>query len=330
MLALSLGIGAGRADAETPEQFYKGKTIHWIVGSKTPGSITDLHARDLAPHLERELGARVRIQNRGTLEAINTVFTKGSRDGLTLLISATGNVVSNDVLNAPGVRYEAEEFNYITNISPGARAFQVAADASHQSVEQLRKVKGLKAGATSPRGGMATSAVVAAEVLGLDLKLITGYKGRRGVVLAVQRGEIDYLISSDSAAARDVKAGNLKVPFVISDNRSPALPDVPTVGELEIRVPDELQAAFVFIQIAGTVVALPPGVPQDRVEHMRKVFDKLGQLKEVQDSTAKLRGGIFYPWVPGPTIQEKIKVAKENEQLPSQLDALFHKYTAVR
>ncbi|MBI2953601.1 MAG: hypothetical protein HYY30_04750 [Chloroflexi bacterium] len=53
-----------------------------------------------------------------------------------------------------------------------------------------------------------------------------------------------------------------------------------------------------FISVGGFAAALPPEVPQDRIENLRKVFQKLSDDKDVQQGIEKITG-LSRPFVTG-------------------------------
>jgi len=63
----------------------------------------------IAPFLEKEIGVKVRIENRDTDEGINYVYNQGTRDGLTLGIKTSDSILGNELIKAPGVRYETKK-----------------------------------------------------------------------------------------------------------------------------------------------------------------------------------------------------------------------------
>src|SRR4029079_16779820 len=61
-LFMALAGGPAHAQAENPAEFYKGKTVHFIVGLGVGGGF-DAYARMIAPYLSKELGTTVVVEN---------------------------------------------------------------------------------------------------------------------------------------------------------------------------------------------------------------------------------------------------------------------------
>lgn len=328
ILGLGLVMACSQAPkAQTPEEFYRGKTFIWV--SSEPGSGGDLLARAIAPYLGKEIGATVKMETMGTDEGVNYVFNDAPRDGLTLVAKSTGAVISNDILKAPGTLYQSDRFNYVADINPSRRVLSVSVKFPNRSLDGLRQAKGLKVGGTSAKGSIATGAVVMMEVLGLDGKVVTGYKGTKDLTLAVGRGEIDVKVSSDVSALRDEADGYQVNLFIVNKDRSPAIPNVPTMADLGVKVPKELESAVDFILASGQAAALPPGVPQERVEYLRKVFDKLSTNNDLQKEMETVVGAPN-PFSSGKELQDTITSMKASKGLADQIDAIFEKRKAVQ
>ncbi len=316
--------------AESAEQFYRGKTITWVVSSQ-PGTSTDVVTRILYPHVARETGAKVVVKNMtgGSLEGDNWVYNEAKRNGLTMLTEGSLQLLLNDLLRSPGVQYATEKFNFLTGVDPTGTIFALSPKSSYRTMEALRKAKGLKAGASSSKGYLAVAGAIMLNALGLEGRVVTGYSGMTTVTLAVAQGEMDIVVSTEKTLARETKQGNVVPLFIIGDERSPLLPDLPSMREFGATVPKELADACKLITNNSWGISMPPAVPADRVNYIRKVFKKISALKEVQQGMAKWSGD-WRPFIPGEKMQEDIGRIKANKILGEQLDAILKKYTAAR
>jgi len=81
--------------------------------------------------------------------------------------------------------------------------------------------------------------------------------------------------SSSAVYMRDEKDGYVVSIFSLGDSRSPCAPHAPSLSELGIKIPRELESAYGFVVSGGKALMLPPDVPQERVEYLRKVFQGL-------------------------------------------------------
>ena len=312
----------------SPEAFYRGKTISWVVASE-PGSGTDLVVRTITPFLAKELGVRVKIENMKTDEGINYVYRQGSKDGLTWGVKSSDAIVGNDILKSPGVLYETEKFNYVADVYPCKKIFEVSPKLPYRSLEALRKAKGLKGGGTSAKGSLVMNASIISEILGLDAKIITGFQGRKGLVMALARNEVDFMVTNDDMAARDEQDGWVVNLFAVGSKRSEVVPNIPSLSEVGVKVPKELEAVYRFSLAGGMAVVLPPGVPPEKVEYLRKVFQSLNSNKEMQKALEKVAGA-WRSFVSGRELQEELTMIKRDTETAAKLEAIFKKFSNLR
>lgn len=314
--------------AASPAEFYAGKTITWVVSS-VPGGSSDLTTRAVVPYLSKETGATVRVENLGTDEGVNNVYNESKPEGLTMVTNNSNAIISNDILKAPGVRYESEKFHYLADITPARKIFQISPKTPYRTLDAVRQAKGLRGGGTSARGALVMGAVVLTEILGLDAKVIAGFGGRKELTLGLGRGEADFMISIETGAKKDEQDGYVVNLFAVTDERANGLPDLPTMFELGAKVSKELEAAHKFVSVDGTAVAVAPAVPQERVDFLTKAFDKIGTNKDLQKDMEKV-AGIWSPFRSGNEVRQTMATMKANRDLANQLDALYNKHKATQ
>ncbi|MCL5959232.1 MAG: tripartite tricarboxylate transporter substrate-binding protein [Chloroflexi bacterium] len=330
-LLMGLAVGCSQASkSAAPEEFYRGKTLTWVVSAgATGGDETDLLSRAVAPYLAKELGATVKVTNMASDEGLNWVYEQAKRDGLTLVAKSTSAVVAPDIMKAPGILYETEKFNILADIFPAGKVMQISPKLPYKTLDDLRQAKGLKGGGTVAKGSLGLSAAVGLEILGLDGKVITGFKGKKDLTLALARGEIDFMLTNDAGAAKDAADGYAVNLLVVTKDRSVFVPEVPTMYELGVKVPREMESALEFILAAGYMTALPPEVPPERVEFLRGAFQRVGANPELKAELKKITGASS-PFLTGKMLQDRMNTMKSNKVLADQLDALFTKYGAVQ
>jgi tripartite-type tricarboxylate transporter receptor subunit TctC len=211
-----------------------------MVAPFPPGGTTDVLSRIVAQKLGDTLGRQVVVDNRpgagGNLG--HEVAAKTAPDGYTLLMSSNAALVANPHLYK---RLGFDPINDFAPISLVAKAGQVL--AVHPSVP-ASNVKELIALAKSRpgklnfgSGGRGTPAHVAGEIF----KSVTGinivhvpYKGGILAVMDVVAGQIEMVFADMAPAVPQIKDGKLKALAVTSDQRSLALPTVPTMVEAGI------------------------------------------------------------------------------------------------
>jgi len=282
-------LAAATAGAETAAEFYQGKVVKLVVGYGTGGGY-DSYARMLAPHLEKRLGARVVVENRpggGGNVALNQVAA-ATPDGLVIMIISAASSAFGQVMAEPGVRYDLAQMGFLGRIVDDKRVLVMNRKAGFETLDDLVQAnRSIALGGLSRTTTMTASAGFFAEGLGLNARIVIGYKGSKEVALAVTRGEVDGFITSHSSASRYVRDDSL-VPFaVLSRERSSLLPEVPTLFEMINLSPekawwiDYCDALFGL----GRALVTPPDLPEDRLVFLQQALqDVLGDAQVIAES----------------------------------------------
>lgn len=274
-LAVVLGLaGAAPAAAETAADFYKGKVVKLVVGYG-PGGGYDLYARMLAPHLAQRLGATVVVENRpggGGMVAISQLAAERG-DGLTLVLANLEAAALGQLLDSEGIRFDVTELPVVARVVSEPKVVLLGSGAPFASVADLqaagRPIKWAGGGKTD---GIADNVAVFSRALGLNSRIIIGYKGSKEAALAAVRGEADGLVASTGSARPLVAAGELRAVAVLARQRSALLPEVPTVFEAAALDAD---AGWWIDQRArltdlGRTLIVAPGTPLDRLAFLRE------------------------------------------------------------
>lgn len=218
----------------TSAEKYPSKPIRLIVPFAAGGG-TDILSRLIAPPVSMALGQHIVVDNRpgagGTLGA--SLAVNAEPDGYTLIL-VSGSYGANAAL------YKLP-YDSVTGITPiillGTTCLVTTV---HPSVP-IKSIKDLIEYAKANPGKLNFGS---AGIGGLDnfaselFKLQTGvkytlvpYKGSGPVMTALLTGEIDSSFSSLVASIPHIRAGRLRAIGVTTPKRSPALPDVPSIGE---------------------------------------------------------------------------------------------------
>ena len=186
------------AAAQTAEQFYKGKTINFLVAS-VPGGVNDLTARLISRHLGKHIPGNPNY--RGAEPAVvraraaNRIYNTPDKDGLLIGIVERG-VPQVAIMGDPNARFDPLKITWLGSVSSyGNDAYTLSVNATFyaKTVEDLRKTDrpSAKIGST---GAGATNGIftnIAKDVLGLNIQHVRGYRGAADVFLAQQRNELD-------------------------------------------------------------------------------------------------------------------------------------------
>ena len=272
--AAAIGSGAdAQPDAAT---FYRGKVVRLVVGYG-PGGGYDAYARLLAPWLERAIGATVVVENRpggGSLTALNQVVV-AAPDGLTLMLLNGEAAALGQLLEQPGVRFDLRGLPWLARVSAEAYVVLWHAGLPFRRLDEVvGGKKRIRWSASAKTDGMGDNAAMFSEALGLDARIIIGYKGSNEAALAAMRGESDGIIVTVGSARKYAQGGQL-VPIAILDRRrSPKFPDVPTVFEA-VSLPSAQRWWIEYrmgLTALGRALATTPGTPPERIQLLRDAF----------------------------------------------------------
>ena len=207
-----------------------------LVVPFTPGTGADLIARLLQPGLTERLKQPVVVDNKpGASGAIGTeLVAKSAPDGHTLLFTATSHGTIPALKRS--LPYDPQGFAPVALAATSAMALVVGPQVDARTVPQLVGLSKKQPGSVfyaSPGAGSIqhmTMELVKLET-GLDATHVP-YKGSAGAAQDLVGGRVQAMIAALQTMAPFVTSNRLKMIAVLSDERSPAFPDVPTMKEL--------------------------------------------------------------------------------------------------
>lgn len=223
--------------------------VHWLAQAAfpeepitlivpfPPGGATDILARKLAGPMGQRLGQAVVVENKaGAGTAIGAVaLAKSPPDGYTLLISSNTTFTVNAALKRTLPYDPQKDFESIGLIGTSPLVLLAHPQFPANNVKELlalaqRDPKGLNFGSF----GVGTSAHMAGEMF----KVMTGanlvhvaYRGSAPAMTDLIGGQIPLSFDTSVAAMPQMTAGKVKAIAVTSRQRSPQMPQVPTVAE---------------------------------------------------------------------------------------------------
>jgi tripartite-type tricarboxylate transporter receptor subunit TctC len=282
LLCLSLAAsGAAAQDA------YPSKTIRFIAPFP-PGGTTDVLARIVAQKLGDGLGRQVVVENRpGAAGNIgHELAAKTAPDGYTLLLTNSSALVTNPHLYKRLGFDPLNDFSPVSLVAKGGQVLVVHPSVPARGITELIALARARPDRiTFGSGGRGTPAHVAGEIFKAETgaKVIhVPYKGTVQSVTDLVAGQIDLVFSDMVPAVPQIKAGRLRALNVTSEQRSQALPDVPTTIEagVAIGVPENWWA-----------VLTPKGTPPAIINRLNTELGQMLKTQDVQQRYASL--GIF-------------------------------------
>jgi tripartite-type tricarboxylate transporter receptor subunit TctC len=264
-LFLAAGVAALPAISRMASaQTYPARPVRIVVGVPAGGAI-DISARLIGQWLSEQLGQPFVIENRsGAASNIATeAVVNAAPDGYTLLLASSANA-NNATL------YDKLNFNFIRDIAAVAG---IARDPLVMEVNLSFPAKSVSefiayTKANPGKINMASAGIGSSNhVTGELFKMMTGvnmahvpYRGGAPALTDLIGGQVQVDFSPMSPTIGYIRAGKLRPLAVTTATRSPALPDVPTVGDF---VPG-YEASF------WTGLAAPRNTPADIVDKLNK------------------------------------------------------------
>jgi len=281
--ALLMLPAADRAVAQSPEQFFKGKTVKLVV-TQGPAGYYDIGARLMARHwgkfipgqpnvvVQNQTGAAgVGLANRFAAGAVDT-------DGTTLGVLQRG-VPQYAFIGYQGIRFDPLKLTWVGSLSSYATdSYVLIVNASHpaKTVAELANPKVLtRLGANNAGSTNLAFSLLLKELFKLNVDIIRGYEGTAPIFLAQERREVDGIVAGFSTIRTSLTERWAKkevVPVVQfgRKTRLPELVDVPIAREL---VKDRADFALLeFAELpffAAFPIAGPAGVPPDRLKALQ-------------------------------------------------------------
>jgi tripartite-type tricarboxylate transporter receptor subunit TctC len=269
--ALSVFTDVARA------QSYPTRPVRVIIPF-APGGPTDVAARLIMQKLSERLGQQFYIENVagaggniGTGQAARAVA-----DGYTILVTVNSYVI-NPTLYAKVPYRVLQDFEAVTLAVAFPSALLVNPSVPANTVKELVtliKNNPNKYSFASP--GFGTPSHLLGEqfrvVVGLDIVHVP-YGGSGPAMMSAVAGDTPIAFAGLSAAVPQIKDGKLRALAVMSKKRSPALPDLPTIGEAGY---PELDGD------AWIGVLAPTGTPKDIITQLHREIVEIIALPEIQ------------------------------------------------
>jgi tripartite-type tricarboxylate transporter receptor subunit TctC len=285
--------GAARADAV--DSFFAGREIRVIVGTGSGGGY-DAYARLTARYLGKYLPGNptIVVQNMpgaSGIKAVNYLYAVAPKDG-TVIASFNNSMPVYQVIGQPGVQFKTEELSWIGAMSKFVNTVAVWYTTGVKTIEDAKRIE-VVIGATGGGGTMAGYPTLLNSVLGTKFKIVTGYEGGNAINLAMERGEVqgrgNLSWSSIQTGHPDWYREKKVVPIVqIGMQKEPDLQDVPLL--IELAQNDEQRRMFEFVSAVNAMerpFAGPPGIPKDRLEALRRAFDRTAKDPDFLANAAK-------------------------------------------
>ena len=277
---LSVAILPAPGFGQSVADFYKGKEIAILVGAGVGGGY-DLYARAIARHWGRHIPGNpvMIVQNMPAgagVAMLNHLASRAPTDD-TVMGSAVAASVVDPVGGDPAILYDSRKLQWIGNISPQLTACFIRTDHPAKTLDDIRDKEVIVAATAADNAGAVVPNIFN-TLVGTKFKVVIGYSAAE-VTLSVERAETDAACLSITGAfkARLDQDAELqkKLKWFVAMSTSPvaALPGVPPASDyIKTQEGRQILDLLVARVAIGRPFVMPPGVPADRVEAVRKAF----------------------------------------------------------
>jgi tripartite-type tricarboxylate transporter receptor subunit TctC len=315
------------------EDFYAGKTLTIIAGFP-PGGGVDGEMRVLAQYFAKHIPGNPSIITKnmpgaGGIVLGNFLYSMAAADGLTIGMPGRSGFLLSNVVAQKGINYDLTKFSYIGGAGSAINALWLHRRTGVGSVADLQAVnKEILIGALAPRSENAIAPRVLATSEHWPLRVVTGYPGFNEILIAVERGEIDGFFTHEGSILNTrpdmVASGELKA--IVQS--SAYFPNVPVLADV---VKDANALALLGLVTTPGHIGLPlvgpPGMPQDRLDILRKSYLSLMDDREYRTDAEK-RGLPVGRAVGGAELQKLI--AKSLSGVPAPVVKDYLAYTGLK
>jgi tripartite-type tricarboxylate transporter receptor subunit TctC len=273
----------GPALAQPAAQGYPSKPIRFILPFP-PGGGTDIIGRILADRMSADLGQPVVIENRGGAGGNigADLAAKSAPDGYTIVMVAPSLAIS-PALYAKLNYDPVKDFAPIGLVASVPNVLVIHPSVPAQTLaEFIALAKRDPGGMNFGSGGSGTSNHLAGELFNIvaGVKLVhVPYKGVNLAMNDVIGGQLQLVVIGITAAAQHIKSGRLRALAVITPQRSPVLPDVPTTAEAGL-------PNFVVNTWYGLLA--PAGTPKTIIDQLNAELGRIMHSPELKDQLATM------------------------------------------
>lgn len=264
------------------EDFYHGKILT-IVVSADAGTPTDIIARQFARFFVNYIPGKPRavvmnVVGAGGMVAAASLQTRQPNDGSVIGFLQRNNLYI-PLLDPRQNRFDPRKVRWLGSLNKVQYTIVSMTRSGVTTADDLTKKK-MYIGATGFANEDRTLPALLDEYIGAKMSVVPGYTGRGEVYLAMQRGEVDGWASTvdglqQGEPVRMLANGKMKVLLHLGWTSPAPFSDVPNLSAY-ITDPN-VKALFNLFLLpfdAGRPIAVPQGVPQDRLDALREAFAK--------------------------------------------------------
>ncbi|SDD85028.1 Bug family tripartite tricarboxylate transporter substrate binding protein [Auraticoccus monumenti] len=255
-------LGSSSEGGEAGAEFPTGAVTMLIGGN--PGGSADLILRAMSDPLSQELGVPVLVENRpGANGAVAAQELAGdAADGQTIMIF-NGTLAYITPLAVPESDVvDIDDYEVITGVSRDDYVLLASPDSGFTTIDDLRAAdRPVSYGTTGVGTGSQLSSAYVLQLAGLEGTAVP-FDGGSPTLTAVLGSQVDLAVVQISESISQIESGQVTPLVVMSAERNPSLPDVPTATESGIDA----------VVTQSRAMVAPKGTPQAVLDRLSAAF----------------------------------------------------------
>lgn len=299
--------GADSAGSDFPT-----KPIELVVPYAAGGS-SDLLTRAVAKCLSEQIDEKVIVENRaGANGVVGTQYVVNSEpDGHRLALSAKSMFAVTPIFFPEANPLTLDDMTVVTGAVREPAVLVANAEGPYQTLEELMAAKNAEKPVTFGTSGAGSTTSFALtlffEEAGIRATEVP-FDGGGPARTALLGQQVDFSGAHPSEVADQVEAGKLNILAIFAEDRSPLLPDVPTVKEAGVDVVIDRTAFYVG----------PPGIPEETTARLQSL---LGDAIESEECSKFMEDNLMEQYVvDGEEVKEEIE--SDRERFEKQIEEL--------
>lgn len=274
---VTVAILVAAPQAALAQPTYPSKPIRFIIPF-APGGATDIMARMIGQKLTEAWGQPVVVDSKPGANGIiaSEATAKAAPDGYTMLLAVLSTHATNVSLYSKLPYDPVRDFTPVVLMAYTPLVLVVPAASPFRSVKDLVDAARAKPGQLNFSAGTATihlTGELFKSVTGTDITAVP-YKGTVPGLMAVMSGEVGFTFEPPVTALPQIKGSRVRALAVTSPQRSPLLPDVPTVQEAGV-------PSFEAYSWFG--IMMPAGVPRGITAKMESEVLRILTLPDIKE-----------------------------------------------
>ena len=279
--AAAAAFAASAGSAQSPEAFYKGKTVNLTIGYPA-GTAYDVYSRLLARHIGEHIPGKPAIlaQNMpgaASMKAANFIYNVAPKDG-TAFAGIGRAIPMVPLYGGEGAQFDPLKFTYLGSMNKDVSLTVAWHTSGVNSIEDAQNKELIVGGSAMGLDDSTVMPYVANKLIGTKFRIVSGYQGGNESLVAMERGEVNgrsgWSYASMMATRPDWWHEKKIIPIVqMGLDKHPDLPDVPLIMDYAKNAEDKAALELILAsQYLGRPFVAPPNLPADRAKALQDAF----------------------------------------------------------